>query len=276
MCTRRSRMASAMVGSPMISCQCSTGSWLVTMSHTTAPGTPPMAVNACRPRRRCGGAQPGDEDVGATLLTGRGVEHRHRAARPVDEQLLAGGMRLPHRRRHGLAPIPTEIAEAAVPHSRRHVRPGTGGRVASKSVADLARTTQRFGQSSLQPMFLSPRASCAHGDLISFLIPPRPSSLPHLLTHRELRKAPRASAFFEFCSKELGSRRVTRWWCNRKCAVCVGSFGLSTRLLLVAVQRMRTSLTERGRHVYAGVARPLFTSKPPIFIVGAEGAPYRA
>src|SRR6478609_11034056 len=29
--TRRSRMASAMVGLPMTSCQCSTGSWLVTM-----------------------------------------------------------------------------------------------------------------------------------------------------------------------------------------------------------------------------------------------------
>src|SRR5204863_8842440 len=31
LCTSRSRMASAIVGSPMISCQCSTGSWLVIM-----------------------------------------------------------------------------------------------------------------------------------------------------------------------------------------------------------------------------------------------------
>ena len=39
-----------------------------------------------------------DEDVGAALLTGRRVEHRHRGARPIDEQLLAGSVRLPHRR----------------------------------------------------------------------------------------------------------------------------------------------------------------------------------
>jgi hypothetical protein len=31
LCTRRSRMASAMVGSPMLSSQFSTGTWLVTM-----------------------------------------------------------------------------------------------------------------------------------------------------------------------------------------------------------------------------------------------------
>ena len=31
LCTRRSRMASAMVGFGIISCQCSIGSWVVTM-----------------------------------------------------------------------------------------------------------------------------------------------------------------------------------------------------------------------------------------------------
>ena len=52
--------------------------------------------------------------MGATFHAGRGVEHWHRVARPIDEQLLAGGMRLPHRRRHGLAPIPIEVAEATI------------------------------------------------------------------------------------------------------------------------------------------------------------------
>ena len=61
-----------------------------------------------------GGAQHRDEDLGAPLLAGRGVEHRHRVAGIVDEQLLAGSMRLAHRRRDGLAPFPIEVAEAAV------------------------------------------------------------------------------------------------------------------------------------------------------------------
>jgi hypothetical protein len=61
-----------------------------------------------------GSPQHGDEDVGATLLTRRGVEHRHGVAGPIDEQLLASGMRLPHRRRHGLAPIAIEVAKAAI------------------------------------------------------------------------------------------------------------------------------------------------------------------
>ena len=72
-----------------------------------------------------GGPQHRDEDVGAPLHAGRGVEHRHRVARPVDEQLLAGSMRLPHRRRDGLPPIPIEIAEAAIAVAVDRARRGT-------------------------------------------------------------------------------------------------------------------------------------------------------
>ena len=61
-----------------------------------------------------GRPQHRDEDVSASLLTGRGVEHRHRVAGPIDEQLLAGSMRLPHRRRDRLQPIPIELAEVTV------------------------------------------------------------------------------------------------------------------------------------------------------------------
>ena len=49
-----------------------------------------------------------------TLQARHSVKHRHRVARPVDEQLLAGGMRLPHGRRNGFEPIPIEISKATI------------------------------------------------------------------------------------------------------------------------------------------------------------------
>jgi DNA-binding transcriptional LysR family regulator len=43
-------------------------------------------------------------------------------------------------------------------------------------------------------------------ELVCVLGPLKELSYPmYLLTHRDLRKAPRVSAFFDFCSKELGS-----------------------------------------------------------------------
>ena len=45
---------------------------------------------------------------------GRRIEYRHRVAGPVDEQLLAGNMRLPHRRRDALPPVAVALAEPAV------------------------------------------------------------------------------------------------------------------------------------------------------------------
>jgi hypothetical protein len=52
--------------------------------------------------------------MGAPLYADRGVEHRHRVASKVDEQLLAGRVRLPHGRRDGFAPIAVEVAEPTV------------------------------------------------------------------------------------------------------------------------------------------------------------------
>jgi hypothetical protein len=52
--------------------------------------------------------------MGALLRTGCSVEHRHRVAGEVDEQLLGRPVRLAHGRRDRLAPFPVEIAEAAV------------------------------------------------------------------------------------------------------------------------------------------------------------------
>lgn len=41
-------------------------------------------------------------------------DHRHRVARIVDEQLVAGGMVLSHRHRQTCRPAPVKIAEAAI------------------------------------------------------------------------------------------------------------------------------------------------------------------
>ena len=61
-----------------------------------------------------GRSQHRDEDMGAPLYADRGVEHRHRVASKVDEQLLAGRVRLPHGRRDGFAPIAVQVAEPTV------------------------------------------------------------------------------------------------------------------------------------------------------------------
>ena len=49
-------------------------------------------------------------DVGAR----DGIEHRDGIAGPIDEQLLAGHMRLAHRRRDALAPVAVPLAEPTV------------------------------------------------------------------------------------------------------------------------------------------------------------------
>ncbi|MDP9138345.1 MAG: hypothetical protein M3N38_09220, partial [Pseudomonadota bacterium] len=52
-----------------------------------------------------------------------GIEHRDGIAGPIDEQLLAGHMRLAHRRRDALPPLPVEIAEPAVAVAVSVLRP---------------------------------------------------------------------------------------------------------------------------------------------------------
>ena len=61
-----------------------------------------------------GRSQHRDEDMSASLYAAGGIEHRHRVAGKVDEQLLGGAMRLPHGWRDGLAPLPVKIAKPAV------------------------------------------------------------------------------------------------------------------------------------------------------------------
>ena len=71
-----------------------------------------------RPARLCegvvGGAQHRDEDLDPSLLAGPAVEHRHRVAGEVHEQLVRRPVALAHRRRDGLAPSAVEIAEPTV------------------------------------------------------------------------------------------------------------------------------------------------------------------
>ena len=64
--------------------------------------------------RVVGGAQHGDEDVGLALLAGRRIDHRHRVAGEVDEQLFGWSVRLAHRCRDRPLPRTVEIAEPAV------------------------------------------------------------------------------------------------------------------------------------------------------------------
>ena len=98
------------------------------LSGTNAFGTPPIAPNAftcapiqsaasrsSAPRRRCSWTRRAPRRRCARdAPAGRGFEHRHGVAGPVDEQLLAGHMRLPHRRRDALAPVAVPLAEPAV------------------------------------------------------------------------------------------------------------------------------------------------------------------
>ena len=55
-----------------------------------------------------------DEDASAPFLTGRRIGHADRVSGPVDEQLLARHMRLPHRRRDALFPPAVALAKPAV------------------------------------------------------------------------------------------------------------------------------------------------------------------
>src|SRR5207247_1357244 len=48
------------------------------------------------------------------LLAGCWIKDRQSVAGPVDEQLLTGKMRLPHRRRDALPPVAVPLAEPAV------------------------------------------------------------------------------------------------------------------------------------------------------------------
>jgi hypothetical protein len=59
----------------------------------------------------------------AMLLASRGIKHRDRVAGPIDEQLLARHMRLPHGRRDSPPPLPVEIAEPAVAVALSVLRP---------------------------------------------------------------------------------------------------------------------------------------------------------
>ena len=59
-------------------------------------------------------AERRDEDVRACSSPVVGSNTGDRVARPVDEQLLAGKMRLPHRRRDALPPVAVALAEPAV------------------------------------------------------------------------------------------------------------------------------------------------------------------
>ena len=60
------------------------------------------------------GPKGGDEDARTPLLPGGRIDDRNGVACPVDKQLLAGHMRLPHRRRHMLAPVRVKLAEPRV------------------------------------------------------------------------------------------------------------------------------------------------------------------
>ena len=100
------------------------------LSDTTIAVTPPKnaKVRVCEPiqsARRlrpgrfrigvAGRAEHGDEQLAAVdHLAGRPVDHLKRRAGVVDEQPLAGDMRLPHGRRQAPLPGAVELAEPAV------------------------------------------------------------------------------------------------------------------------------------------------------------------
>ena len=64
-------------------------------------------------------AEHRDEQVGFVQLARHRIDDRHRVAGPVDEQLVAGQMRLAHDRRQALPPFDVDIAEARVAVPRR-------------------------------------------------------------------------------------------------------------------------------------------------------------
>jgi predicted secreted protein len=109
------------------------------LSGSNSAGTPSIAarVPTCadpvgkpqRPRRlrisEVRGAKHGDEDLCRPPLAGEAVDHhRHAVARVVDEQFVAGRVRLAHRHRQATLPSAVELAEARVP-----VSAGLGGNV---------------------------------------------------------------------------------------------------------------------------------------------------
>ena len=59
-------------------------------------------------------AQHGDEQLGRADFAGDGVNHVDAVAAEVEEALLTGPVRLPHRRRQGLRPSQVPLAELAV------------------------------------------------------------------------------------------------------------------------------------------------------------------
>ena len=61
-----------------------------------------------------GRAERGHEDVCVAFFTGRSVEQCNRIASPINEQLLACHMALPHRRRDALAPGAVALAEPTI------------------------------------------------------------------------------------------------------------------------------------------------------------------
>ena len=52
--------------------------------------------------------------MGLPGVTGQGIEHRHRVAGKIHEQLFARRVRLAHRRRHAPAPVAVEAAKPTV------------------------------------------------------------------------------------------------------------------------------------------------------------------
>src|ERR1700752_2289992 len=71
-----------------------------------------------RPARLCigviRGAERGDENVRHAHLPALCIKYRDRDAGKIDEQLLAGHVRLPHRRRYPPPPFAVKVAEPAV------------------------------------------------------------------------------------------------------------------------------------------------------------------
>ncbi len=70
------------------------------------------------------GPEHGHEDLRPRNLAGLGVDDRHRVARIVDEELLAGAVHLAHRALEALGEVPVEVAEARV--LGRSARPSPG------------------------------------------------------------------------------------------------------------------------------------------------------
>ena len=65
----------------------------------------------------------GDKNASTMFFTGCRIDNADRVAGPVDEQLLAHQMRLPHRRRDLLFPVAIKIAITAVAVAISMVRP---------------------------------------------------------------------------------------------------------------------------------------------------------